>query len=463
LLIGFALAMLPLLIAFINANIYFEKLTKQSLFNLSQAVETTRATRIISEELRVMERSARQFFVLHDGVLLNNYRQAHHRLQASINALSKLPIAPLQQQQLKQFVTQENSLFSLISQADKNDLFDQKMIDAFSNLTVQAHEIIVSNNVLLDKQSAVFKKNVAYTQQLLFWQAMTLIPLAILIAGLITWMISRPIRLMDVAIHQLGQGNYEQIAEINGPGDLRQLGQRLNWLRVALKDLHQQKQQFLQQASHEFKTPLTAIREASELLSDGVGGKLTAQQLEITHILRDSSLRLQKMIENLLNYTETQFNALKLKPTPLVLADVMQEVTHAYALTITSKNLHISQSIDNIVLHCDLPKLRAVLTNLISNAVKFTPNNGEIQILATQSKTMTIIEVIDSGPGFKGANMDELFEPFYRGEQPYQSLVAGSGLGLFIAREAAKALAAELSLKASASGAHFIFRLPIIN
>lgn len=462
-LIGFALALLPLLIAFVNANIYFEKLTKQSLFNLSQAVETTRASRILIEELRLMERSARQFFVLHDGVFLNNYLQAHHRLKTSINAMSQLPIAASQQQQLKQFSTEENILFKLISHADKNDLFDQRMVDAFFNLTAQAHEIINNNNVLLDIQSAVFKENVAYTQQLLFWQALTLIPLAILIAGLITWMISRPMRLMDAAIHQLGQGNYEHIAEINGPGDLRQLGQRLNWLRVALKDLHQQKQQFLQQASHEFKTPLTAIREASELLSDGVGGKLTPQQLEITHILRDSSLRLQKMIENLLNYTETQFSALKLKPTAQVLAVVVQDVTLAYALTISNKKLQITQSIGDIVLQCDLQKLRAVLDNLISNAVKFTPNNGEIHILATQSKTMTIIEVIDSGPGFKASNKEELFEPFYRGEQPYQSLVAGSGLGLFIAREAAHALAAEINLLPTTSGAHFVFRLPMID
>ncbi len=453
--------MLPLLVAFLNANIYFEKLTKQSLFNLSQAVETTRASRILIEELRVMERSARQFFVLHDGVLLNNYKQAHQRLIASINTLSQLPIAASQQQQLKQFSIQENSLFISISRANKNDLFDKVMVDTFSNLTVQAYEIINNNSVFLDKQSAVFKENVSYTKQLLFWQALTLIPLAILIAGLITWMISRPIRLMDSAIHQLGKGNYEYVAEINGPGDLRQLGQRLNWLRVALKDLHQKKQHFLQQSSHEFKTPLTAIREASELLSDGVGGKLSEQQLVITQILRDNSLRLQKMIEKLLNHTETQFNTLKLKPTDLALTEIVQDVTQAYALTIASKKLHIKQSIGNIVLHCDMPKLRTILDNLISNAVKFTPNNGEIHIFAKQSETMTIIEIIDTGPGFQGANKDELFEPFYRGERSYQSLVAGSGLGLFIAREAATVLAAEINLAPSTSGAHFILRLPI--
>ena len=88
LLFGFALAMLPLLTALVNANVYFDRLTRQSLFNMSQAVETTRAGRILLEELAVMERSARQYFVLHDKVLLTNYLNAHAQLTQAVDTLS---------------------------------------------------------------------------------------------------------------------------------------------------------------------------------------------------------------------------------------------------------------------------------------------------------------------------------------------------------------------------------------
>ncbi len=453
--------MLPLLAAFINANLYFEKLTKHSLFNMSQAVETTRTTRVLLEELAVMERSARQYFVLHDSLFLTNYLNAHERFNKAVHDLSSLPMAQALTSELTPFSKQEAHLFSDISHANDALTYDQNMSDTFTSLSRQASNIINKNNGLIERESALFKAKVAHTQQVLFWQMLTLIPLAILIAGLITWMIARPIRRMDAAIHQLGNGNYTQAIAINGPGDLRQLGQRLDWLRVELKDLQQQKQQFLQQASHELKTPLTAIREASELLHDGIAGKLSRQQAEIMHILRDNSLRLQHMVENLLNYTKIQFDLSKLNITNVALNDIITDVIQPYALTIDSKRITLQANIDAIMLQIDAEKLRTVLDNLISNAVKFTPAQGTIHIAATQSKNGVTIEIKDSGPGISASSAKDLFEPFYRGREAANSLVSGSGLGLFIAKEAAHALHGALELMPATQGTHFILTFPI--
>lgn len=467
LLIGFALAIFPLLLAFVNANINFDKLTQQSLFNMSQAVETTRSSRILIEELAIMERSARQYFVLHDKLFLENYVNAHNRFGFAMSTLLLQPISKSQHPQLSAFSKQEASLFTAMSK-NENVSFDQHMIDTFSSLTQQAYKTSDKNNQLIDHESTVFKSKVAKTQQLLFWQTLTLIPLAILIAGLITWMIARPVRRMDAAIHQLGKGNYEHEIEINGPGDLRKLGYRLNWLRIALKDLHQQKQRFLQQASHELKTPLTAIREASELLNDGITGKLNSQQNEVVHILRENSLRLQKMIENLLNYAEIQFNftenQLNLIPPNFKqqpLNTIINKVLQAYALTVSHKEIKVTQSIDSIMMQVDMDKLHTILDNLISNAIKFTPNHGEINISAHQSKSIVTIEVKDTGPGIQHAMLNALFEPFSRGNQPNSSLVSGSGLGLFIAKDTAKILGGEITLEPTQIGAHFVLRLPL--
>ena len=460
LLIGFALAILPLLTAFISASVYFDALSKQSLFNMSQAVETTRASRILLEELAVMERSARQYLVLHDKLLLTNYLNAHNRLNKALETLSLLPINKPLQPELQKFASQENDLSISIRNSNVNISFDQNMVDSFTSLTNQAYKITNINNQLIDKESALFKAKVAKTQRLLFLQALTLIPLAIVIAGLITWMIARPIRRIDAAIGQLGKGDYEHVIEINGPGDLRLLGSRLNWLRSELKNLHQQKQRFLQQASHELKTPLTAIREASELLNDGVAGKLNAQQTVITRILRENSLRLQAMIENLLKYIEAEFYASNLKPTEFSLINLIDEIFKHYALSIKQKNIKINQIVDDVNLIIDAEKLRVVLDNLISNAVKFTPNMGEISLQAEHAKSILTIDIQDTGAGIKEADKASLFEPFYRGEQPNNSLVNGSGLGLFIAKEAVNALQGEISLQHAIVGAHFVLRLP---
>ncbi|MBC7755308.1 MAG: HAMP domain-containing histidine kinase [Bdellovibrio sp.] len=461
LLIGFTCSIAPLLVAFVSANMYFGKLSKQSLSNLSQAVATTRSSRVLMEELTLMERSARQYSVLHDKLFLSNYQHAHTGFTSALQALSQQTITQVQRPQLQHLLTQEKRLFDAINQADANMIFDQNMADFFSDLTSKTTDVINKNNQLIDYSSALYKANVAKTQQWLLWQTLTLIPLAIMIAGLITWMIARPIRRMDAAIDQLGKGNYAHEISINGPGDLQQLGQRLNWLRIELKDLQQQKQRFLQQASHELKTPLTAIREASELLHDGVGGQLNAQQSEIIHILHSNSLRLQNMIENLLDYTKLQFSAAELKLSLISLKDEIAKIMQAHALSISQKKITLHQAVNHISLTSDKEKLCAIIDNLISNAVKFTPDNGEITIRATSSKSSVTIAVQDSGPGVSEQHQAGLFEPFYRGNQPEKHLVSGSGLGLFIAKEAAIALKGELILTSSERGAHFVLQIPI--
>jgi two-component system, NtrC family, sensor histidine kinase GlrK len=461
LLLGFILTIVPLLVAFVSANLYFDKLSKQSISNLNQAVETTRASRVLMEELTLMERSARQYSVLHDKLFLSNYQHAHHSFVGALQALSQQPITLAQRPHLQDYALQESRLFNAINQSDNAMTFDQNMADSFASLSAKTSEIINKNNQLIDSSSALFKAKVAKTQRLLLWQTLILIPLAIVIAGLITWMIARPIRRMDAAIHQLGKGNYAHEITINGPGDLRQLGQRLNWLRIELKDLQQQKQRFLQQASHELKTPLTAIREASELMHDGVGGELNPKQAEILGILRENSLRLQTMIENLLNYTELQFNSSKLNLTSITLNEEIAQIIQAHALSISQKNIILHQQVSDIAIQTDKDKFHAVIDNLFSNAVKFTPNNGEITIRASASKSSLTIEVQDTGPGVSEQSKAGLFDPFYRGQQPDKSLVNGSGLGLFIAKEAASALKGELSLRASQQGAHFILELPL--
>ena len=460
LLIGFALAIVPLLVAFVSANLYFDKLSKQSLSNLSQAVETTRSSRVLMEELTLMERSARQYSVLHDKLFLSNYQHAHHGFVSALQALSQQPVTLTQGAHLQDFALQESRLFNSINQADAMT-FDQHIADSFADLSRKTTEIINRNNQLIDYSSALFKAKVAKTQRLLLWQTLTLIPLAIVIAGLITWMIARPIRRMDAAIHQLGKGNYAHEIIINGPGDLRQLGFRLNWLRVELKDLQQQKQRFLQQASHELKTPLTAIREASELMYDGVGGALSPQQAEIMGILRENSLRLQNMIENLLNYTELQFSASKLNLSLITLNTEIAQIIQAHALSISQKNIIVHQPVNNFSIQTDKEKFHAVIDNLISNAVKFTPDNGEITIRTTSTKLGVTIEVLDTGPGVGEQSKAGLFDPFHRGKQPENNLVSGSGLGLFIAKEAAVTLKGELSLLPSQQGAHFLLELPL--
>ncbi|OYZ03230.1 MAG: histidine kinase, partial [Methylophilales bacterium 16-45-7] len=306
LLIGFAFAILPLIFAFIQANIAFSQLSENSQNTITMAVKTTRANQVLQEQLHLMERSARQYFVLSDFELLGNYQNSREAFIGALHDLIKLNADPAQVAKLQNVEEIEFNLHVYIMHTNISNLEDMPFLSDFQLLAEKVDEIIGLNNQRIDNASLQLANNASKAQQRFFLQSLILIPFALLVAGILAFMFGRPIQRMDRVIEDLGKGEYQHEIKIDGPGNLRLLGKRLNWLREELLNLKEQKQRFLQHISHELKTPLTAIREATELLTDGVGGALTPQQSEITQILKHNSVRLQKMIENLLTFTKME-------------------------------------------------------------------------------------------------------------------------------------------------------------
>ncbi len=460
LLVGFAFAIVPLLWVFANANIAFDHLAKQSQITISNAVVTTRSGRVLQEQLSLMERSSKQYFVLQDNVLFNNYNQAHAKFNEAIYQLEALASSPSQHKNLQLLSEKTSQLHETILSNKLINGPDLGFLNSFSQITQLVETIVQENNLAIDAASSQLTLTVQHTQRKLFLQSLVLIPLALLVAGAITYLLAKPIRRMDAAIRHLGKGEYDQPIAIDGPGDLRILGQRLDWLRTELKEVNEQKQQFLRHVSHELKTPLTAIREATELLYDGIGGVLSAQQSEITLILRENSIRLQKMIENLLNYTRMESIEAKLTLEKLDLSVVINRVIHAHALSIRNKELNVKTIYQVETVVADEERLTIILDNLISNAVKYTPQKGLILVHTKIEKENLLINVKDNGPGLSELDQAQLFDHFYRGNTLHKSLIGSSGLGLTIAKDLVNAHQGIIRLAESNQGAHFIVSIP---
>lgn len=460
LLLGFALTMLPLLFAFANAALFLDRLAEQSRKTVYETVEATRASRSLTEQLTVMERSTRQFLVLGDEALLQHARIAHQKFSATVKELEKLPLDPLQRQQLVELSGRERALFANVT-GDNTQQQAEAIVTEFLDLSELAQAILSANNQLIDRESSILAATAERAQHMLLWQTLPLLPVALLVVLIITYLLTRPIRLMDGAIKRLGRGEYSEPIAIDGPGDLRSLGERLDWLRVQLSDLDEQKKRFLCHVSHELKTPLTSIREGSELLAEGVGGALSPQQQEIAVILRENSLRLQKMIENLLDYTAVQFNKPVLNVGRVACKALIEEALSAYALTVDTKQIQILPALTEVTLEGDREKLLTVIDNLLSNAIKYTPKGGSIRITLGHDLDRVLLEVTDEGPGIAPADRTHLYEPFYRGSGSVDSRISGSGLGLSIAHEYVEAHGGEITLMPSDAGAHFRVTLPL--
>ena len=160
---------------------------------------------------------------------------------------------------------------------------------------------------------------------------------ALAIALILSRYIARPIAELDGSIRQLGDADFSRPIKVSGPEDLQTLGERLDWLRRRLGELEAEKNRFLRHLSHELKTPLTALREGAELLNDQVGGPLAPPQRQVVTIMRDNSVKLQRLIEELLDYQRALHAAASLEPRPVALDALVREVARSHELAMRAK------------------------------------------------------------------------------------------------------------------------------
>ena len=432
---GFSLAVLPLIFALINNAYSVHQLATHSQRAVYQAVQTTQSTRFLIEQITSMERSIRQFAIIGDPSLLQGYGLAHERFVDTAQKMSALPLDAKQKLAMEALQSREAALFQRIGKSvTKPDIINLAAAE-LAALSEVARGLDEQGNSLVDREVDTMQKMAGEVQRFIFWQLLALVPIALLLVVGATMLISKPIAQLESAIQRLGEGRFGTQVTVNGPADLESLGRQLDWLRVRLLDLEEQKSRFLRHVSHELKTPLTARREGVELLSDEVTGKMTAGQFEIARILRQNTLRLQRLIEDLLSYHSAQFHTSALAFSQLNLKGLVARVAQQHSLPMRAKNLSLNLAASEFSIEADENKLEAIVDNLLSNAIKFSPAGGTISVQLRRRGGDVVMDVMDEGPGILPEDRDRIFEPFYQGGSEYTGPVKGTGLGLAIVRE----------------------------
>lgn len=436
---GFSLAVLPLIFALINNAFSIHQLATHSQRVVYQAVQATQNSRFLIEQITNMERSVRQFAIIGEPSLLQGYGLAHERFVDTARRMATLPLDARQKQALEALRAREAALFDRIGQSGaKADLIGSAVAE-LAALSEAARALDEQGNLLVDREVDTMQKMAGEVQRFIYWQLLALVPIALLLVVAATLLISKPIAQLESAIQNLGEGRFDARVTVNGPADLESLGRQLDWLRLRLLELEEQKSRFLRHVSHELKTPLTALREGVELLSDEVTGKMTAGQFEIARILRQNTLRLQKLIEDLLNYHSAQFHTSALTFSQFDLKAMVTRVAQQHSLTMRSKNLSLNLSASDLQIEADENKIEAIIDNLLSNAIKFSPVGGTIRMQLRRRGSDAVIDVMDEGPGISPEERGRVFEPFFQGNTAYTGPVKGTGLGLAIVREYATA------------------------
>ncbi len=219
------------------------------------------------------------------------------------------------------------------------------------------------------------------------------------------------------------------------------------------------KNDFFANFSHELRTPLNAIINSSELLAEQFFGQLNDKQLEYTNDIRISGLHLLGMINDILDMAKLDAKSMQLNITGFDITCTADEVCNIVKPLATKKNITITKiykTFDNI--NADRQKIQQILFNLISNAIKYTPDGGEIKITIDKNNTHAILTVEDNGIGIDKQFHEKIFEKFVQLGNHKNS----NGLGLTITKELVKLHNGEINLKSiPQQGSQFIIKLPI--
>jgi two-component system, NtrC family, sensor histidine kinase GlrK len=460
LLAGFTLVALPLIGALAYSAWHTERLAEQSRNAVYSASQAARASRSLVNRIGSIERLAQQMAVVSDAELAADYARVHRSFQQVSNELFLLPLDADQTVALKKTVEQEQGLYQLLTEEPRRKFDPRRVGRLTAALAENAYEVLAISYLVADREVVRLRANAETVQRQLILLVIFSTAVVLTLALALTRYISRPIAELDASIRQLGSADFSKPITVSGPEDLQTLGERLDWLRRRLAELEAEKNRFLRHLSHELKTPLTALREGAELLNDQVGGPLAPPQRQVVSIMRDNSVKLQRLIEDLLDYQRALHAAASLVPRSVPLESLILEVTRSHQLAMQAKGQHLSLDVDKVTVEADPEKLRSIIDNLLGNAVKFTPAGATVTVAARVNGTEALIDVIDSGPGVPAEEREAIFDSFFRGRAKASGRIEGTGLGLAIAREFAEAHGGRIDVITRTSGGHFRVTLP---
>ena len=461
-LVGFSLVALPLLIAVIWALASLDKAAQQSEQLVSTSLSAAENNRRIIEQVSTLERHARQYELLKNAdsrQLLTQDVQNFDTLLSGLDALAAEANATALASSLG---TEVRSIVEVLSDTSASNATLAGAIDRFVPLRQQVNVLTEVLNEHVDTRLSALQETARDAQRVSGWQVAALVPGTLILVLIFTLLVARPIRQIDRAIGQLGESGFSKPIEIKGPTDLQKLGRQLEWLRVRLLDLAQEKNKFLRHMSHELKTPLANIREGTELLLDGSVGDLDGPQREVTGILRMNGLKLQQLIENLLSFSAWQAKSEVLTVNDFEIRKQVISVAKAQRLALQASNIQLRLEVDDIIVNADQDKIRTVLDNLLSNAIKFTPRGGLITIRARRLPKSFVLEFGDTGPGIPDEESPRIFEAFFQGRREQGGQVGGTGIGLSVVLECIQAHdgSVELIDTDEFPGAHFRIHIP---
>lgn len=255
--------------------------------------------------------------------------------------------------------------------------------------------------------------------------------------------------------------------EVTRKEELQEMSDRLARANDELRKLDNAKSEFISIASHQLRTPLTAIKGFLSLILEGSYGKISPEVQDILNKVYASNDRIVQLVENLLNISRIESGRIQYQFQKSSIEDILKELSDMFFVMAKNKNLTLTFTLPKKklpLLYMDAGKIREVVSNLIDNAFKYTEKGG-VEVILEQKGPVARITVSDTGMGIEAETMPHLFSKFIRGSKEASRMnVAGTGLGLYVGKSFIEAHHGRIWIESDGKGkgSRFIIELPIV-
>lgn len=282
---------------------------------------------------------------------------------------------------------------------------------------------------------------------------------SLLLAFLLARRLSQPLLKITKAATAVAAGDFSSEIDVHSEDEIGRLADAFRYMSSEVQKSQEQQRQFVINVSHELKTPLTAIAGHTQALREGVAGDPQAVASSLKVIAAETR-RLSRLIEDLLNLAKFDARQFELRYDVVSVADIINEVADGFAREASKRGVELTTADSTAFkINIDPDRLRQILSNLIHNALSYTPAGGKVTITSRKSSDHVEIEVSDTGCGIDPEDLPHIFDRFYHTRQVGKD--AGLGLGLSISRELAQAMGGDIVASSEpGQGSCFVVILP---
>jgi two-component system sensor histidine kinase BaeS len=297
------------------------------------------------------------------------------------------------------------------------------------------------------------------TTQFLIYGALAATAIALLLGTVLSRSLTSPIRELTQATHAVSQGDLSQQVPVRSNDELGELAQAFNRMSSELSRSVNTRKQMTADIAHELRTPLSLILGHAEAVHDGV----LPPTRENFEIIREEATRLEHLVNDLRLLSLADAGELAITPQTIEPERLLQEVASLYQVQTQRKNITLDLDMASPLptIEVDPGRMTQVLTNILDNALRHTPEGGKITLSAKEVNGQIELAVQDSGPGLNAEDLERIFNRFYRSDVSRQREDGGSGLGLAIAKSIVQAHGGQVSAESEAgTGLKVMVTLP---